>query len=294
MTEKELEELEIYLENEDNNEIYFELLNTDYKGLFEPLEFFRLFYSQLDFIKDNKEKALLVIQTLKNLNLNIKQKIVFLEYILWFLNCDENNDLHSKICRRELKKLIDELREENIKAELSKENIKFEALLKHLDTLPNNRDKIAYLNKAKTEYRKTKTVWEDLSGETFDKRCESEIKKLKKLSSLAFSNATNQQKISNDEKRQKDKDLTLDRAVLLFNYLLNYAKVNAHNTDKAEFISFLTGFSKNTVVQKLSRLYEKADLNFIAYEKDMEIVRNYFEKLNLSEITKAIDNDLGT
>ena len=33
MTEKELEELEIYLENEDNNEIYFELLNTDYKGV---------------------------------------------------------------------------------------------------------------------------------------------------------------------------------------------------------------------------------------------------------------------
>ncbi len=293
MTEKELEELEIYLENEDNSEIYFELLNTDYKGLFEPLEFFRLFYTQLEFIRENKSKTLFVIKSLQNLNLTIKQKIIFLEYISWFLNRDENNDLHSKICRRELKKLTDELREENEKAELSKENTEFEALLKHLDTLPNIKEKISHLEKAKNGYKKTKTAWEDFSGETFDERCESEMKKLKE--NLQSSNGEKHEiKLSADEKKQKDKDLTLDRAVLVFNYLLNYAKVNAHNTDKAEFISFLTGFSKNTIVQKLSRLHEKADLNFIAYEKDLKIVRNYFEKLSLSEITKAIDNDLET
>ena len=254
-----------------------------------------MFYSQLEFIRENKNKPLFVIKSLQNLNLTTKQKIVFLEYISWFLNRDKNNDLHSKICHRELEKLIDELRTENEKAEMSKENIEFEALLKHLDTLPNYREKITLLDKAKAEYKDTKTAWEDFGGETFDKRCESEIKILKESQSLKFSNADKlANKLSTDEKRQKDKDLTLDRAVLIFNYLLNYAKVNAHNTDKAEFISFLTGFSKNTIVQKLSRLHEKADLNFVAYEKDMEIIRNHFEKLNLSEITKAIDNDLET
>lgn len=33
-------------------------------------------------------------------------------------------------------------------------------------------------------------------------------------------------------------------------------------------------------------------MNFIGYEKDMKFIRRYFEKLGLSEVTKAIDNDL--
>lgn len=118
---------------------------------------------------------------------------------------------------------------------------------------------------------------------------------MKQLQSLEITNSNKQKDILAQEKlndKQKDKDLTLDRAVLIFSYLLNYAKANAHNTEKAEFISFLTGFSKNTIVQKLSKLHEKADLNFVGYEKDMKTVRKYIEKLGLSEITKAIDNDL--
>ncbi len=54
MTDKELEELEIYLEDEDNNTIYEELTKTNYSGLFDPLEFFRLFHSQIDFIEKIK------------------------------------------------------------------------------------------------------------------------------------------------------------------------------------------------------------------------------------------------
>lgn len=49
MTDKEQEELNEYLQDEYNYETYKEFLYTDYKGLFEPLEYFRLFYHQLDF-----------------------------------------------------------------------------------------------------------------------------------------------------------------------------------------------------------------------------------------------------
>lgn len=293
MNEKELEELEIYLEDEDNNSIYQELTKTDYAGLFDPLEFFRLLYSQLEFIEINVDKPLFLIQTLKDLNLDSKQKIVFFDYVLWSLNNTGNDDRNFRIFRRQFEKLIDELKKGNEKAEILKQDAQFEEALNHLETLSNNREKISYLKQVKAEYEKIKTTWEDFSGLTIDKKCELEIERLK---SLEVTQSINRKKnVELDEKlndRKKDKDLTLDRAVLLFNYLLNYAKVNAHNTEKAEFISFLTGFSKNTIVQKLSRLHEKADLNFVSYEKDMEIVRRYFEKLHLSEITKAIDNDL--
>ena len=57
MNEKELEELEIYLEDEDNNTIYEELTKTNCSGLFEPLELFRLLHSQIDFIEKNKKQT---------------------------------------------------------------------------------------------------------------------------------------------------------------------------------------------------------------------------------------------
>jgi hypothetical protein len=294
MTDEELEELEIYLENEDNNTIYEELTKTDYAGLFEPLKFFRLFHSQIDFVKNNKNKPLFVIENLTNLELTLKQKIVFFDYLLG--NLQINDDRQSRICSRQLEKLIDELKEENEKTETAQQKAELERVLDHLETLPNYAEKISDIKQAKEQYEKTKITFGTSSGETFDKKCELIIKKLKQLQSLEASSSINKKnEFSKDiNHRQKDKDLTLDRAVLIFNYLLNYAKVNAHNTQKAEFISFLTGFSQNTIVQKLSRLHEKADLNFIGYKKDMKIVRNYFEKLSLYEITKAIDNDLET
>jgi hypothetical protein len=87
-------------------------------------------------------------------------------------------------------------------------------------------------------------------------------------------------------------DLTLVRATLTLNYLLTYTKAKCSNKKKAEFISFLTSYSENTVVQKLSTLHKKEGENFIAFEKDMNVVRNHFEKLGLAEIVKMIDNDL--
>jgi hypothetical protein len=59
---EEIEELDDYLATGFNYAIYNELCSIDndcYKDLFEPLEFFRLLYFQIDFIKANKTKPLL-------------------------------------------------------------------------------------------------------------------------------------------------------------------------------------------------------------------------------------------
>jgi hypothetical protein len=89
----------------------------------------------------------------------------------------------------------------------------------------------------------------------------------------------------------KHKDLTPDRATLFLNYLFTFSKANCHNTQKAKVISFLTGYSENTIGDQLSALHSKADDNFVAYERDMKI-RKHFENLGLSEIVKIIDGDL--
>jgi sulfite reductase alpha subunit-like flavoprotein len=81
-------------------------------------------------------------------------------------------------------------------------------------------------------------------------------------------------------------------ACLALNYLLTYKQASCPKKEIAKFISFLTSYSENTVVQKLSTLHKKGDENYIAYEKDMKVVRKYFEKLGLIEVVKMIDNDL--
>lgn len=237
MTDEELEELEIYLENEDNNTIYEDLTKTNYSGLFEPLEFFRLFHLQIDFIEKNKNKPSFVIERLSSLELNTMQKIVFFEYLSNELSI--KNDRQSRICTRQLEKLTEELKEENEKAEKVEQKAELEKILDHLETLSNYTEKISYVKQAKAQYEKTKTTLIEVSERTFSKKCELIINKLKQLQSLEITNSNKQKDTLAQEKlndKQKDKDLTLDRAVLAFNYLFNYAKVNAHNTEKAEFM----------------------------------------------------------
>lgn len=57
-SDEEIEELDSCLNDEWNREIYEEVSGEDnykiYEGLFEPLEFFRLLYAQVAFIKENK------------------------------------------------------------------------------------------------------------------------------------------------------------------------------------------------------------------------------------------------
>lgn len=159
---------------------------------------------------------------------------------------------------------------------------------KHLKTIPTYKEKIAYLIKEKTRYEQNQSGLDrnTNSEKSFAEKCDLEIKKLTELRSLE------QKEIVSKESLKKHKDLTLDRATLFLNYLFTFARANCHNTKKAEVISFLTGYSKNTIGDKLSSLHSKADENYLSYKKDMEVISQYFESLGLPEIVEMINRDL--
>ena len=92
------------------------------------------------------------------------------------------------------------------------------------------------------------------------------------------------------EKRAKGG--TRYQSILAIHYLLKCVKVKDNNTKKADFASFLTGYSENTLRQNWSNIHRKGDEKNTSWENDMRIVREHFEALGLSEVVKLIDSDL--
>lgn len=288
LTDEEIEELDGYLQYEFNHDVYEELTDKDddYFGLFEPLEFFRLFYDQVAFIEEHKAKPLFVSRNLQKLNLSDEQLYIICEKLINYFDDEKGSDEALNVCCREISKIKNKLNVFDDEDESEETDpYDFDAVLEHLKSLPTYGEKIAYLVKQKYEYDQ-KFGGSSWSNPSFTRSCRLEIEKLEKLAKLQ---SASQPKATEAGKHQ---DLTLDRATLFMNYLLAFSKANCHNTKKAEVISFLTGYSKNTIGDKLSALHSKADDNFVAYEKDMKIVRKYFESLGLSEIVKMIDRDL--
>ena len=187
----------------------------------------------------------------------------------------------------------------DLQAEIYRRKYNFQTLLKCLDDLPSDRRRMRLLIEVKAaydrDYESIKSVASAnrLDGSPsgngdllkFGKDLEIEIKKYEKLLILNENFQTN-------SGTKKNTDLTLDRATLFLNFLFRFANVNCPNTKKAKVISFLTGYSENTVGDKLSALYSKEGNNFVQFVKDMKIVRRYFENLGLSQITEMIDRDL--
>jgi hypothetical protein len=102
-------------------------------------------------------------------------------------------------------------------------------------------------------------------------------------------------KESHKEQSQKAvKGRTRYQALVTVHYLLRSSDARENNTKKAEFASFLTGFSEHTLRQDLSNIHRKADDNGAAWESDMKTVRGHFEELGLADVVKLIDNDLNS
>jgi hypothetical protein len=80
--------------------------------------------------------------------------------------------------------------------------------------------------------------------------------------------------------------------LLALYYLLQHAETNCHNTKKAEFASFLTGFSENTLRQQWSNIHSKKNENGVDWKADMKTIRRYFEDLGLGQVVRRIDDDL--
>lgn len=292
----DIEALDEFLQMEGYYDIYEQLTRKDskYFELFEPLEFCQVFDRTVDYIGENKAKPLTVSRYLeKDLTLHNgktltdKQCHFFYDKLLWWFE-NELNDKQIKVCCREIKKLQDNLDVYYDEGGTSRRKDEFEKALEHLETLPTYEEKIAYLiqEKTKSEQAENELTWTFDGEKSFAEKCALEIEKLRQLKQL------NTKSKQNADSTKKHQDLTLDRATLALNYLLTHAKANCHNTEKAKFISFLTGYSEKQIAQKLSKLHKKEDENYTAYQRDMKIISQYFAKLGLINITNQIKNDL--
>ena len=169
---------------------------------------------------------------------------------------------------------------------------RFEKVEKILAETAENENKLKFLIDAKTDCEMAivkhnqflQELKEPIKNDVlvFVDLCSKEIDRLKQIQELSKQN----------KKESKNPDLTLDRAVLAINYLLKLNNSDSSNTAKAEFISFITGYSKETIRQKLSTLHSKEDRNRNLWEDDMNVVRRYFQKMALNTIVEKIDKDL--
>lgn len=309
--------LDDYLDNEFSYDIYDELTDKDGENfeLFEPLEFFRVFYLSVEEIEQGKAKPLAVSKVLKNdlclygdQKLTDEQRYFFYEKILDYYSNLRHEDKQIDICCREIMKLQENLDVygEDEEIETPKRKDAFEEVLEHLETLPAYKEKITYLIKEKTEYdQKSGLEWTGIGEKTFGEKCQLEIDKLEKLMRLE---ATPKQ---TTDGINKHKDLNQRTATLFVNYLLDFAnekkrenfglknKKSLADADKDRIIDFLTPISgkqskkfHKVFRDEIAKIAEKQE-NSKEFYDDMQIIRNYFEMLGLSEITNRIDADLG-
>lgn len=289
-------ELESYLTEELNLKIYNDLTDGDDVGLFEPLEFFNLFYAQYESIKANKLKPLTVIKSLKRLNLTDQQQY-FLFYYLSELIESRGGDPQLAICgkfiRKEFDRLDDELYEfpeesEEDEAKKRESDVDEWAKVKqHLLILPDTSARIKYLLEVKTEYQQCDQWGLDLHG--FVRKCELEIEKLGRQQALEVLDVTATREGNND---RRSKGGTQYQNLLALHYLLQFLEAENNNTKRGRFASFLTGYSEERFRQQWSKIHRKKDEDGVAWERDMRLVRELFRELGLSGIVNQIDSDL--
>lgn len=84
---------------------------------------------------------------------------------------------------------------------------------------------------------------------------------------------------------------TTARQVLIMHYILKYLKVdNIDATKRAELIQFLTGKSSKNVYDLVRNPLTTKQGDF--RQKDLQVIRIFFENLGLEEIVKMINNEL--
>lgn len=303
MTEKEysdeeIEDLDSFLQFEFYYEIYKELTDKNNKnyGLFEPLECCELMFQTVGLVEEKKTKPLTVSKYLKNeltlsdgeKPLTEEQRYFFYKYVLDFFVNVRGEDEQIEICCSEILRLQANLDVSENKTQTPKQKDAFEIVMEKLKSLPTLKEKIAYLINVKTHYEQNKSDWNRTFGDekNFTEKCDLEITRLRGLWALE------KEEIASKNEQRKHKDLTLDRAVLALNYLLNELNPNCKTSKKKEFIDFITPYSPNTIKTKLENLHEKADLKPKKYEEDLQIISKYFENLGLTKIVDQIKRDL--
>lgn len=171
---------------------------------------------------------------------------------------------------------------------------RFEDVVKpHLKTLTDLPSKILYLNEVITQERQEEGLAFDSWGEkSCAEKCELEKKKFMDQLDLELKLRHRPKTQIRRAEEARAKGGTQYQVLLAIHYLLKYAKSDAVNTEKAKFASFVTGFSEHTLRQQWSNIHSRKDQNPHNWERDMTMVRNFFDALGLPELVKLIDNEL--
>lgn len=107
-------ELDDYLDNEFNLEIFLDLSEGDNKDVFDnPLQFFRLFDEQIEFVGENISKPITVIETLKQLPITENQRHILFYYLNELVGRVDNGAPNGQmlICKKLIEKEFNKLDE---------------------------------------------------------------------------------------------------------------------------------------------------------------------------------------
>lgn len=299
--------VEQYLTNDFNTRLYYQLTEDEkYKSMFDVLIFFNLLYEQFEIVRTNIEKPISVTNHLLQLGLQ-KEQLHYLLYNLNRLLSEITNDKSDsevyrpfKICKgfiaKEFNKLDEELNPKKVIQDVKQEKkYDFEQVKEHLETLPDIKSKLKYLLEIKTEVKQKQHVWDvwlSTSHNNFIPNIDLEIAKIKDL--LMLENQPEQPKgiILPGE-------LTNSQLVLIFFYFFKQnglePRRNLDISPIAKFLHLITGKEFNAI--KNSDFYKKLQSvpNFKSDQaliRDLETIKPLFERVQLTEIVKMIDNEI--
>ena len=183
LTDEELDELDGFLQTEYDHTIYNELTGDAYYKCDDEyaLDFFRLLYSQIDFIKENKHKPLFVIRSLKKLDLNETELHILCEKLLIFFSKSKTKDEQLKVCCREIKKIDDEHNEKIYagiyKRKEMKKNAVRKDILSDIEELPDAQTRLEYLQKKLIDYERDSTQISQLADQIDESSYYSQLTK---------------------------------------------------------------------------------------------------------------------
>ena len=299
-------DIEQYLNNEFNFDILKDLTeNKEFIGLFEPLDFFNIFYEQFEIVVSNSETPILIVKHLNNLELTKAQYYFFLTHLSLYLDdyiysFDNLKSKQLSICSKfitiEYNKLSTELHnitDHRIHPLLEYANkYSFSKVKQRIEFHSTIKDKIRYLIEIKTDFLQNKDWEDDFNGVPFDEQCDFEIKKLNEILKL---------NIENSESKEKSffkNNFDSTSPIEIYDFFKKTLVDKKYLTDEELKAYLKTAFELKTIPKTLFKLKDikkdRARLIFYVFYKDIsqcihgkqteyaKLLSNFFEGFDTS------------
>jgi hypothetical protein len=173
--------------------------------------------------------------------------------------------------------------------------ITFEELKEKVKLLPSNKRKIILLIEEKTKWDQAVDNSISAPGDgykTFSEKCQLEIdkyKELMKLQEVPSAMETSEVQCPKCENEERKRGRNLDRTTLFMDVIFEKLNVKAHAKELREVISFVTGYSPNTIKDYLNNPGKKVLDLPNAHAEDLIVTKKQLRKLGLLELAERID-----